>query len=400
HSRDWQDVKLTSLIEKAKLIFIQSDISVEDAFKTLISHNLTSLPVESFKDDINCTTFDYTDLNNYLLVVLGKLKFTQSDIDQINLNNKFNSQNHITDFITMDIIKQAQRGDQIPIKYVCQLSPKNPFIKLNEDTQTLSDVVEVLGSGVHRVAIVNSDPKNPRITGILSQRRLIKYLFDNSKHFPSLETLWSMTLNELNIGSNFVISIYGDQPLIDALIKMNSDKISSIAVVDRNNNLLGNISVTDVKHVTMGSQTRLLYKSCLHFISVILNSRGLEDGKDSYPVFHVNKSTSFGRTIAKLVATKAHRLWIVQPKTHSPSFSSSSSVTAQNTIINSSLSSPIPIKPSSASSKSPTPSPSSTPNPGKSGKLIGVVSVTDILGLLARVSSNKFIDPTAARRQR
>lgn len=42
-------------------------------------------------------------------------------------------------------------------------------------------------------------------------------------------------------------------------------------------------------------------------MSVILTDKGMEDGKDSYPVFHVSPSSSLAHTIAKLVATQAHR---------------------------------------------------------------------------------------------
>lgn len=117
------------------------------------------------------------------------------------------------------------------------------------------------------------------------------------------------------------------------LYKMHVERISSIAVIDKQDNLLGNISVTDVKHVTRTSQYPLLHKTCRHFISVILNSRGLETGKDSFPIFHVYPSSSLARTLAKLVATKSHRLWIVQPPESSTS-ASSTNLTAANTAAN------------------------------------------------------------------
>ncbi|GMM35514.1 Sds23 protein [Saccharomycopsis crataegensis] len=384
--RDWQDIPLSELVEENKLIFVNGSISMEEAFKTLISHNLTSLPVEEFDNDINCITFDYGDLNTFLLLVLHKISF---DLSAVEFDPHFALERQ-----PLEYLNDIKMGKQAPIKFVCQLTSKNPFIKLNEKLDTLSSVVEILGSGVHRVAIINNENK---ISGILSQRRLIRYLWDNARRFPSLDSLLQTPLDELEIGSTSnVIFVYGDQPLIDALVLMYNDQISSVAVVDRQQNLLGNISITDVKHVSKSSQSHLLHKSCLHFVSIILNSRGLEDGQDSFPIFHVFPNSSLGRIIAKLVATKAHRLWIVSPRPTN-SFSS-------------------PSKPplSSSDSESSTLSSASTiqsiQNPaflnlkpemsGRAGKLIGVVSLTDILGLLARKSSNKTIDPHAARKQR
>lgn len=376
---DWQNVSLTELVEESKLIFINGDISIEEAFKRLDSHNLTSLPVEEFENDLGCITFDYSDLNTYLLLVLHKIDIDQSELE---LDPHFHLEKSPAQLIT-----DIKQGKQVPVKFVCQLTNKNPFIKLNEKMDTLLMVVEILGSGVHRVAIVSNENK---ITGILSQRRLIRYLWDNARRFSSLDKLWQTPIDELGIGSSNVIFVYGDHPLIEALLLMSNDHISSVAVVDRQQNLLGNISITDVKHVTKSSQLYLLHKSCLHFVSVILNSRGLEDGQDSFPVFHVFPNTSLGRTIAKLVATKAHRLWIVKPRTTGSFSSPTKPALTSNDSSSSDLSVPVGglvnLKPEV--------------DGRGSSKLIGVISLTDILGLLASKQGNKFIDPNAARKQR
>jgi CBS domain-containing protein len=302
-----------------------------------------------------------------LLLVLGKLQVSEQTFSSATSSLKKDE--------IISYIQKAKKGEQVPVKFVIQLTAKNPFYKLAE-FETLSSVVEILGTGVHRVAIVNES--STKITGILSQRRLIKYLWDNARRFASLEPLFQSTLVDLGIGNSKVISIFGDEPLINALVKMNVDKISSIAVVDHHFNLLGNISVTDVKHVTKSSQSALLHKSCLHFISIILNHRGIEDGKDSFPIFHVYPTSSLGRTVAKLVATKSHRLWVVQPYL-------SQSVTSTSSI-SSNTESPIqPLLPEAE---------------GRAGKLIGVVSLTDILGLIARKHGKFYVDPNQARKQR
>ncbi len=75
---------------------------------------------------------------------------------------------------------------------------------------------------------------------------------------------------------------------------------------------MGNISVADVKLLTNSSSLPLLHSSCIHFISVILTERGIGDGKDSFPVFHVNPYSTLAHTCAKLVATRSHRMWVVE----------------------------------------------------------------------------------------
>lgn len=401
YSNKWQCIQLSQLVEQNKLIFIDGSISMEEAFNMLIKHNLTSLPVEKFPGDINCLTFDYNDLNSYLLLVLNKITIADNDITT-----------------------QCQSGRPVQVNKIVSMTLKNPFHKLSE-LDNLFTVVKILGSGVHRVAI--TDESTTKIKGILSQRRLIKYLWENARQFPGLESLLNSSLKELGIGvldttspptsrQSRVISIQGDELLIMALYKMHTERISSIAVIDNQGNLFGNISVTDVKHVTRTSQYPLLYNTCLHFISVILNSRGLEMGKDSFPIFHVYPTSSLARTIAKLVATKAHRLWIVQPPEASspssmgilssnsisedpiPRSSSPISITSQF-----SINSSTPILPSNFSGISNSNPNSTLPinTDHRTGKLIGVVSLTDILGLFARKHPEcRQIDPSAARRQR
>jgi hypothetical protein len=59
--------------------------------------------------------------------------------------------------------------------------------------------------------------------------------------------------------------------------------------------------------LTKASSAPLLENTCIHFISVILSTRGIIDGKDSFPVFYVNSYSTLAHTVAKLVATKSHR---------------------------------------------------------------------------------------------
>src|SRR3569833_1138264 len=82
---------------------------------------------------------------------------------------------------------------------------------------------------------------------------------------------------------------------------MNDEGLSSVAVVDNGLNVTGNISTVDIKHLTSAASLPLLQSTCMHFISVILSERGVEQGKDPFPVFHVNPYSTLAHTVAKLV---------------------------------------------------------------------------------------------------
>ena len=164
----------------------------------------------------------------------------------------------------------------------------------------------------------------------------------------------------------------------------------------------------------------------MNFISYNLSQKGIEEGQDQFPIFHVNNQTSLGRVIAKLVATQSHRLWIVDSSRQASSMSSASA-SAPNSGMNNGVGYPAPVDSSitdkaeevEASSMSspqlnaaaaaaavatgaPTTATSAQPDfsyTSGTGKLVGVVTLTDILGLFA-TSKGRRTDPQAARNQR
>jgi len=190
-------------------------------------------------------------------------------------------------------------------------------------------------------------------------------------------------------------------------------------VLDNQNNVIGNISHVDVRLLTKNTALPLLRSSCIHFISVILSERGMFDGKDSYPVFHVTPQSTLAHTVAKLVATRSHRMWVVQP----PSPANSNPPTpAMTPVVTTAPSNALSSSPSSSSilpppqsTNGPQTGPPYTTHPSTShtsvtataipgatlsGRLSGVVSLTDVLNLFAKASGLNPHDPGEAREMR
>lgn len=390
---DWNDILLADLTESNKLIAINSSYSVQKAFETLISHDLTSLPVALSKtnyDLSNCLSFDYSDLNTYLLLIMNKINFNALSINEIADDNGAELSMQQKHDKLVSLINKAKKGEEVPVDFIVKLHPKNPFLKFKE-SETLLKAVEAFGNGAHRVAIIDNQNK---ITGILSQRRAIKFFWENARRFPSLEFLWNTSLQDLKIGSTNPITIQGDQPLIEALQKMFNENVSSLAVIDKNKQLVGNISIVDVKNVSSTKNSHLLFKPVTTFISYNLSQKGIEKGQDQFPIFHVNQQTSLGRVIAKLVATQSHRLWIVESRGSSHFSSTSSTSGAVNT---STIETALSSAEAAASAAAAT---TVSQDSGRPGKLIGVVTLTDILGLFAAHKSGIKIDPQTARNNR
>lgn len=379
--RDWRQIRVGELIEHGAVRWVELGTGVEEATKLLIDTGPPNVILlrENPNSTTACGTFDFNDLNAYLLVVVGLAS---------------PEQNQRVDFDSL--AKKAREGVAIPLAEIQDLAKKEPLVCLSE-SEDLSKAIEHFGSGVHRILICKDG--TTEVVGVLSQLMLIRFLWENGSSFPSIDGLYPLPLKELSIATPQTIAINGDRPLTDALQLLSNEGLTSLAVVDNALNVVGNISTADVKLLTKSSSLPLLHSTCIHFISVILNERGIGDGKDSFPVFYVNPSSTLAHTVAKLVATRSHRMWVVEA---SPSSSNSSTPLSTPSISHAVLSSPANSTPTSPCLSGSFPAVSAAALPGTriSGKLTGVVSLTDILNLFARQSGLNPLSPTDQRDRR
>jgi CBS domain-containing protein len=195
---------------------------------------------------------------------------------------------------------------------------------------------------------------------------------------------------------------------------MDNEGLTSVAVVDNGLNVVGNISTFDVKLLTSAANAPLLQGTCMHFVSVILSEKGVEKGRDSFPVFYVTPQSTLAHTIAKLVATHSHRMWVVEAPSPSPSAPATPLLTPSLPTTTSGETTTAPgttvvVPPPSSGSTPPSPLPgtgfasvpaAALPGVHLSGRLTGVVSLTDILNLFAKSSGLHPADPGDQRARR
>ncbi|KAG9251677.1 uncharacterized protein F5Z01DRAFT_662630 [Emericellopsis atlantica] len=377
-NREWRDITVGELVSPADVRWAEMDTTVEEATMLLLKSRPTVVLIrENAQSSAAVSTFDFKDLNAYLLVVVGLAK---PEEDQIEASN--------------NVAEKAQKGESITLREIQPLCRKEALVTL-PSLSNLAQAMEVLGSGVHRLLVTNEAEE---AVGIMSQLRLVEFFWNEGVNFASIDQLYPLSLKDLSIGTKDTISVSCDAPLSEALTKMNEEGLTSIAVVDNGHNVVGNISTRDVRHLTNSSSAHLLSDSCIHFISVILNERGVENGKDAFPVFYVNPYSTLAHTVAKLVATRSHRMWIVE--------SASPSSTAPPTPLAGPGSFPGSQSTGSAAAAPSSPQPPSAVPASTmlgsrmSGTLTGVVSLTDILNCFAKSTGLHPTDPGAQRARR
>ncbi|KAI7867976.1 hypothetical protein BDF14DRAFT_1798257 [Spinellus fusiger] len=321
-THDWSMVNVASLVEKQKVIEIDGALPVEEACDILIHHAISSAPIyttEQVQDSPSKTSyigmFDYGDVIAYLLLVLKSMPpqlGPSAEVDFVVSSAEVDSLEQAKDVSTEihAILRLANQGKSVPVKLASDLSHKNAFYSLMPET-TLLSAVEEFGCGTHRVCVMN--PQGT-LKGILSQSVVLRYLHEHQKQFPEIVALFNKTLRELHLGETPVISVSSDATVLEALSLMNTHGISSLAVLGPMGVVLGNISLTDVKHVIKSYRYQLLWKTCFQCVSLVRTQQGIDDGQDRLPVFDVRLDTTLGLTVAKLLATKTHRVWVTDER--------------------------------------------------------------------------------------
>jgi hypothetical protein len=132
------------------------------------------------------STFDFNDLNAYLLAVVGLAK---PDDEHIALYDS--------------IAKRAQDRVAIPLRDIQPICRKESLVQLTGD-QNLARAMEVFGSGIHRIIVTNPTFE---VVGVLSQLKMIEFFWNEGINFPSIDRLYAAPLKELQIGSQQIIAI-------------------------------------------------------------------------------------------------------------------------------------------------------------------------------------------------
>ncbi|KJK84112.1 hypothetical protein H634G_00475 [Metarhizium anisopliae BRIP 53293] len=374
--KEWVEITVGELVSPDDVKWVDMDSSVEEATMALLKSKTNVVLVrESSSLPAAVAIFDYSDLNAYLLVVVG---LSKPEAHQVELYN--------------DIMLNAREGKNISMRQIQPLCRQEPLVGLPSNGN-LAQAIEILGSGIHRILITNS---LGNVVGIMSQLLMVDFFWNEGVNFPAVDRLYPIMLRDLGVGAQQVISVNSDAPLAEALILMNNEGLTSVAVVDNGQNVVGNISTKDVRHLTSASSAPLLDGSCMHFISVILNERGVEKGRDTFPVFFVNTYSTLAHTVAKLVATRSHRMWVVESASPSPSAPATPLMGPHGVV--STPQAPM-ATPTSAVPSGAVPA-SAMPGAHLSGKLSGVLSLTDVLNIFAKYTGLHPADPSEQRARR
>lgn len=132
------------------------------------------------------STFDYSDLNAYLLIVVG---LANPDDEQRPLYNR--------------LAEKTRSQTPITLREIQPICRKEELVALPGDT-TLTKAIETFGSGVHRILVTNGASE---VVGIISQLRVLEFFWHEGVNFPVIDRLYGAALRDLQLGSQQIMAV-------------------------------------------------------------------------------------------------------------------------------------------------------------------------------------------------
>ncbi|OMJ13261.1 Protein SDS23 [Smittium culicis] len=391
--KSWHKIQASNLVNKQIVIQIDATSTTEEACLKLIQHNISSIPLYDQKSHSYLGLFDLNDLLKHITLCLENNHFlppsshnsnsllsqslTHNDPLSDSSSSSTQPPNNDSSFLNKSVLK------------LTDISTVDPFYAILPET-TLAQILDIFSSKIHRVAVMGDSSK---ITGILSQSTLIKYLVNSLSDFkikldasidnnfpihsdPELSKLLNTSLLDLNLAYKTTWAAYPDTPITSALNTLEKNSFSSIPILDPSGSIITSLSLSDIKYLVLPKFRHLINRSCLELVQSVRYQQGIQTGKDSAPVISAHPEDPLKVVISKLAATSTHRIWIL--------FSNNSKLPPKNLPSDfSSLNAPI-VNILNANNSHKRLSRSSIVD----GSLCGVVSLTDIIATISKLTNS------------
>jgi len=205
------------------------------------------------------------------------------------------------------LVKEAKEFSTHQVKDIFDSNGHNPFVPLALNS-SMRDAMLLLGKH-HLYRIVVIDAEKQELANIITQSAMVKVLADNMKSFGDIG---KKTLTELGLAaSKTIYSVSLDNLAIDAFKLMIEKKIGAVPVLGVNGQLVGNISVRDIRTAVAKPE---LWANLFESVAKFLND--MRAGADDImsPAISCNASDELGLVISKLCVSRIHRVYVVDEK--------------------------------------------------------------------------------------
>mmetsp|Transcript_15626 Transcript_15626/g.19060 ORF Transcript_15626/g.19060 Transcript_15626/m.19060 type:complete len:341 (-) Transcript_15626:558-1580(-) len=283
-----------------KPVILDSEMSTVAATSTLAKAGISSAPIKDAKTGLFVGMLDYNDVAHLLIAGLRARRSFDSS------RNSFESSSSDDALRT---VLESGLSPSMPARLASDLSKMNPLVHISDTASVLELTRLFIDKDLHRVCVLGGENT---FIGVVSQSDVLKFL--NSRE-AVIKPLLQPTVKELGLMHRPVVTIPADRHVLEALELMVNLKVSSVAVVDETDgDLLTAITLTDCKKlISRGHKLAEMRMDVREFAARVRTDNAVENdrGSDTFPFFAVHGSTKLEHVIKKLVAVRAHRLFIL-----------------------------------------------------------------------------------------
>jgi len=276
-----------------KVVTVNSTDSVSDTLDVLSSNKILCAPV------VDASKKSESWLDKYLGLV------DMADVVSFALSKVEVAKHKSKGFAAL--VKEAKEFSTHQVKDILDSNGHNPFVPLAL-TSSMRDAMLLLGKH-HLYRIIVIDAEKQELANIITQSAMVKVLGDNMKHFGDFG---KKTLTDLGLAaSKTIYSVALDHLAIDAFKLMLEKKVGAVPVLGVNGQLVGNISVRDIRSAVAKPE---LWSNLFEPVSKFL--AGMRSGSDDImsPAISCNASDELGQVISKLSTSRIHRVYVVDEK--------------------------------------------------------------------------------------
>jgi len=216
----------------------------------------------------------------------------------------------------LHILDELQLGDDTPA--VAFLTEKDHFrnykvkdiaghfdklFEVGTDAPVDKLVELMVTQNVHRIISINPDHS---LSNIITQSRVVECLVQLFDVSPSLGALGKQTVKDLQLAkTSDIVSVRDSEKAINAFRKMHEHKVSALPVLDANGRVVGNISESDLKAIKCNAQyLKLLFLP----VSEYLEATGKKD------LVKCEMIDTYRTVVERVVQAHVHRCYVVDDK--------------------------------------------------------------------------------------
>lgn len=271
------------LITKKELVTVAGNDGVGKVMNILKKSKISSAPVIDKKGEV-LGIIDMLDLTAFCSIKFGtRVQFGPDDFPE----------------------RQMQEFLDTPVKELFDLSGRNEWHSLPENSSLLRLIETLSQPNVHRVAITDNNSKG--LLAVVSRSNVVDFLYENRK---LVEEKLTEKVSQFCLGNYFhVEGVPYNDLLIEGFRTIWEKKVCGVAVLDNSGTLIGCLSANDLKRVnfTAIEERALNFPALYQPIRKFLQVKAVEKGADQYAI---TEDISLGTLLELSATSHIHRFFV------------------------------------------------------------------------------------------